>query len=203
MFDCKLYYHSIADRRQIMSEAAKSFDSNSSSTTLKETRIDNRIECSASLPPKKSTHKVPLQRQDSVDQSQNISNNNQDVSISVIFLFVYRRSSNRSFQCIVVLSQEPLFDTSDLASLKSDCDINRPTSPMGRYGSVEISLLYDAPMRKMTVHVIQARGIPCHKGQPTHTQVSCHPPFNSLQLHNLSSKFQEYARFESIQLNAQ
>lgn len=79
-------------------------------------------------------------------------------------------------QCIVVLSQEPLFDTSDLASLKSDIDINRPQSPlstMGRYGSVEISLLYDAPMRKMTVHVLQARGIPCRdKGQPTHTQVS-------------------------------
>lgn len=44
---------------------------------------------------------------------------------------------------------------------------------MGRFGSVEISLLYDAPMRKMTVHVLQARGIPCRdKGQPTHTQVS-------------------------------
>lgn len=78
-------------------------------------------------------------------------------------------------QCIVVLSQEPLFDTSDLASLKSDMDINRsqsPSSTIGRYGSVEISLLYDAPMRKMTVHVLQARGIPCRdKGQPTHTQV--------------------------------
>lgn len=82
-------------------------------------------------------------------------------------------------QCIVVLSQEPLFDTSDLASLKSDIDLNRPQSPsstMGRYGSVEISLLYDAPMRKMTVHVLQARGIPCRdKGQPTHTQVSIPP----------------------------
>lgn len=45
---------------------------------------------------------------------------------------------------------------------------------MGRYGSVEISLLYDAPMRKMTVHVLQARGIPCRdkQSQPTHTQVS-------------------------------
>lgn len=42
---------------------------------------------------------------------------------------------------------------------------------MGRYGSVEISLLYDAPMRKMTVHVLQARGIPCRDKLPTHTQV--------------------------------
>lgn len=75
-----------------------------------------------------------------------------------------------------MLSQEPLFDTSDLASLKSDYDLHRPQSPssiVGRYGSVEISLLYDAPMRKMTVHVLQARGIPCRdKGQITHTQVS-------------------------------
>lgn len=60
-----------------MSDAAKSFDSNSSSTTLKETRIDNRIECSSSLTSKKF-HKMALQRQDSIDQ--NISNNNQDVS---------------------------------------------------------------------------------------------------------------------------
>lgn len=76
-------------------------------------------------------------------------------------------------QCIVVLSQEPLFDTSDLKSLKSDMDPSRPQSPgMGRYGSVEISLLYDAPMRKMTVHVLQARGIPSRdQGQQTHTQV--------------------------------
>lgn len=86
------------------------------------------------------------------------------------------------------MSQEPLFDTSDLASLKSDIDINRsqsPSSTMGRYGSVEISLLYDAPMRKMTVHVLQARGIPCRdKGQPTHTQVSRNknfPPGNQMK----------------------
>lgn len=67
------------DRRLIMSDAAKSFDSNSSSTTLKETRIDNRIECSNSLPSKKF-HKMALQRQDSIDHTANISNNNQDVS---------------------------------------------------------------------------------------------------------------------------
>lgn len=76
----------------------------------------------------------------------------------------------------MVLSQEPLFDTSDLKSLKSEIDTNRPESPpndmLPRYGSVEISLLYDAPMRKMTVHVIQARGIPSREsGQQTHTQV--------------------------------
>lgn len=79
-----------------------------------------------------------------------------------------------TLQCIVVLSQEPLFDTSDLKSLKSETGTNRaqtPLSTMGRYGSVEISLLYDAPMRKMTVHVLQARGIPSGD-KPTHTQVN-------------------------------
>lgn len=60
--------------------------------------------------------------------------------------------------------------------MKSDngMEVNRPESPsICKYGSVEISLLYDAPMRKMTVHVIQARGIPSRDGgQQTHTQVS-------------------------------
>lgn len=86
-------------------------------------------------------------------------------------------------QCIVVLSQEPFFDTSDLQSIKSDADIGHnnlhPASPLlgdgaqlGRSGTIEVSLLYDAPMRKMTVHVIQARGIPSRDGaQQTHTQV--------------------------------
>ncbi|KAL1501992.1 hypothetical protein ABEB36_007207 [Hypothenemus hampei] len=41
-----------------------------------------------------------------------------------------------------------------------------------RCGHLEIALLYDAPMRKMTVHVLQARDIPSKdRGQPTNTQV--------------------------------
>lgn len=95
-----------------------------------------------------------------------------------------------------MLSQEPLFDTSDLASLKSDCDLHRPQSPsstIGRYGTVEISLLYDAPMRKMTVHVLQARGIPCRdKGQITHTQVS-YSPKTPISIHCLSQIEQFYS----------
>ncbi|GAB0088319.1 synaptotagmin-14 [Sergentomyia squamirostris] len=40
------------------------------------------------------------------------------------------------------------------------------------YGSVEIALLYDAPMRKMTVHVLQARDIPLRgASQVTYTQI--------------------------------
>uniref|UniRef100_A0A1B0D0I2 Uncharacterized protein n=1 Tax=Phlebotomus papatasi TaxID=29031 RepID=A0A1B0D0I2_PHLPP len=46
------------------------------------------------------------------------------------------------------------------------------TPTTSSYGSVEIALLYDAPMRKMTVHVLQARDIPIRgPGQVTYTQI--------------------------------
>lgn len=46
------------------------------------------------------------------------------------------------------------------------------TQLVNKCGHLEIALLYDAPMRKMTVHVLQARNIPSRdRGQPTHTQV--------------------------------
>lgn len=70
---------------------------------------------------------------------------------------------------------EPLFDTSDLKSLKSELDLNpqSPTASLLERGlcSLEIALLYDAPMRKMTVHVLQCRGIPTREKTSTHTQV--------------------------------
>lgn len=70
---------------------------------------------------------------------------------------------------------EPLFDTSDLKSLKSELDLipQSPTASLLDRGpsSLEIALLYDAPMRKMTVHVLQARGIPSREKTTTHTQV--------------------------------
>lgn len=70
-------------------------------------------------------------------------------------------------QCIVdVQEQEPLFDTSDLKSLKSELEL----SPLPQ-ASLEISLQYDAPMRKMTVHVLQARGVPSKGKATTHSQV--------------------------------
>lgn len=58
----------------------KSFESNTT-TTLKETRIDNGIviERSNSLTSKK--YPKPFYRQDSTDQTSTISNNNQDVNI--------------------------------------------------------------------------------------------------------------------------
>lgn len=45
-------------------------------------------------------------------------------------------------------------------------------------GLLEIALLYDAPMRKMTVHVLQARNILPNKDKPAqliHTQVRYNP----------------------------
>lgn len=68
------------DRRLLIPEI-KSFDSQSTSTTLKETHIDNRIERNNSLTSKKSPK--PFYRQDSTDQTSTFShnnNNNQDVS---------------------------------------------------------------------------------------------------------------------------
>lgn len=77
-----------------MSDASKSLDSNSTSTTLKETRIDNRIERSNSLTSKK-LHKLSLHRQDSIYQTPNITDNtNQDVSSSIFLKSVKNTTPN-------------------------------------------------------------------------------------------------------------
>jgi hypothetical protein len=56
---------------------------------------------------------------------------------------------------------EPLFDTSDLKSLKSELDLNpqSPTASLLERGmsSLEVSLLYDAPMRKMSEWKFQTK----------------------------------------------
>ncbi|XP_058832479.1 synaptotagmin-16 isoform X2 [Topomyia yanbarensis] len=88
--------------------------------------------------------RLPVQHQDSLEDVPDI-NSNQD---------------------------EPLFDTSDLKSLKSDTGTigpgpESPTSTSSPNGVLEVSLLYDAPMRKMTVHVLQARGIPSRSSAST------------------------------------
>lgn len=71
--------------------------------------------------------------------------------------------------------QEPLFDNSETKSIKSDFDLNlqSPTASLLERGGtfIEIALLYDAPMRKMTVHVLQCRGIPTRDKSTTHSQV--------------------------------
>ncbi|XP_065167737.1 synaptotagmin-16-like isoform X2 [Atheta coriaria] len=73
-------------------------------------------------------------------------------------------NSNRD--CIVVMGEG---EGSELVS----CVGSEPEAQLlSKCGHLEIALLYDAPMRKMTVHVLQARDIPSRdRGQPTHTQV--------------------------------
>lgn len=67
-------------------------------------------------------------------------------------------------------------ENSELVScIGSEVEANNHHSTMpvnNKCGHLEVALLYDAPMRKMTVHVLQARDIPSRdRGQPTHTQV--------------------------------
>nr|XP_036223921.1 synaptotagmin-14 isoform X1 [Bactrocera oleae] len=131
----------------------------SASSSLKESRIDNR----ADLPKTSSNSSsgryqkisTTSARQDSLDDVPDLHSNNNNI----------HNSSNNNNE------DEPLFDTSDLRSIKSD-DTSVQNQFYGKSGSIEISLLYDAPMRKMTVHVMQARGLPTlGNGQTTHTQV--------------------------------
>ncbi|GJQ66247.1 putative protein kinase C conserved region 2 [Trypoxylus dichotomus] len=79
-------------------------------------------------------------------------------------------NSNRD--CIVVMTTES--ENSELVScIGSETEANNhSTMNPNKCGLLEVALLYDAPMRKMTVHVLQARDIPSRdRGQPTHTQV--------------------------------
>ncbi|XP_068083760.1 synaptotagmin-14 [Anabrus simplex] len=67
--------------------------------------------------------------------------------------------------CIVVLPQEQLFDVTDLQS-------DQESHLVSKCGHLEVAFAYDAPIRKMTVRVLQARDIPARdRGGATHTQV--------------------------------
>lgn len=47
-----------------------------------------------------------------------------------------------------------------------------PAAPVCACGQIEVAFAYDAPMRHMTVHLLQARDIPARdRGGSTHTQV--------------------------------
>lgn len=47
-------------------------------------------------------------------------------------------------------------------------------------GQLEVAFAYDAPMRNMTIHLLQARDIPAKdRGGSTHTQVR-HEPFTAI-----------------------
>ncbi|KAG8232000.1 hypothetical protein J437_LFUL010260 [Ladona fulva] len=48
-----------------------------------------------------------------------------------------------------------------------------PTPLVSKCGHLEVAFAYDAPLRKMSVHILQARGIPARdRGGATHTQPS-------------------------------
>ncbi|CAH0551818.1 unnamed protein product [Brassicogethes aeneus] len=77
-------------------------------------------------------------------------------------------NSNRD--CIVVMNPDSE-DKSELLSCGVGSELAE-SAVISKCGHLEIALLYDAPMRKMTVHVLQARDVPSRdRGQPTHTQV--------------------------------
>lgn len=129
---------SLTDRRLIMPET-KSFDSNSTTTTLKETRIDNRIERSSSLSSRKY-QKMPIVRQTSIDHAPDVSNNNQDV--------IY---NNSNFNC-------PLLSFCRLTIISVYCGfVTRAAIRYQRFDFIEIrhgsestkfTIIDDGPLRQ-------------------------------------------------------
>ncbi|KAG5879121.1 hypothetical protein JTB14_031668 [Gonioctena quinquepunctata] len=80
-----------------------------------------------------------------------------------------RFDNNTNTDCIVVMNPEG-DERNDVLSCVGCFETETPEE--SKIGHLEIALLYDAPMRKMTVHVLQARDIPTRdRGQLTHTQV--------------------------------
>ncbi|XP_074042275.1 synaptotagmin 14 isoform X2 [Leptinotarsa decemlineata] len=76
---------------------------------------------------------------------------------------------NINTDCIVVMNPDAE-ERNDVLSCGGISDSE--TQVLSKIGHLEIALLYDAPMRKMTVHVLQARDIPTRdRAQLTHTQV--------------------------------
>ncbi|CAH1121855.1 unnamed protein product [Ceutorhynchus assimilis] len=97
-------------------------------------------------------------------------------------------STNKNRDCIVVMNpdcEDRPIDVHQDDTITISCEVAAATGvidqeqdegPINRLankcGYLEVALLYDAPMRKMTVHVLQARDIPSRdRGQPTNTQV--------------------------------
>ncbi|KAJ8963779.1 hypothetical protein NQ317_008067 [Molorchus minor] len=81
--------------------------------------------------------------------------------------------NNSNRDCIVVMNNEGEERTDLMSCGRPDPE----TQLVSRCGHLEIALLYDAPMRKMTVHVLQARDIPSRdRGQPTHSSFQGYIP---------------------------
>lgn len=63
--------------------------------------------------------------------------------------------------------QEQLYDITDLQS-------EQESSLISKCGHIEVAFAYDAPTRKMTVRVLQARDVPTkERGGSQNTQVRC------------------------------
>ncbi|XP_063231633.1 synaptotagmin-14 isoform X2 [Bacillus rossius redtenbacheri] len=77
-------------------------------------------------------------------------------------------AASNNQDCVVTLPQEQLFDVTDLQSEFGD----QESHLVSRCGHLEVAFAYDAPIRKMTVRVLQARDIPAKdRGGASNTQV--------------------------------
>ncbi|PSN34690.1 Synaptotagmin-16 [Blattella germanica] len=77
-------------------------------------------------------------------------------------------STSQHFTDSINNQDEQLFDVTDLQSAFGD----QESHLVSKCGHLEVAFAYDAPMRKMTVRVLQARDIPARdRGGATHTQV--------------------------------
>lgn len=97
--------------------------------------------------------------------NENIDDNNQDVSwLPDPKKKLLRNISNLFYKTL----QQDIFDVTDLQDEFGDAEYNSKSL----YGSLEVAFAYDAPMRKMTIHVLQGRDIPGKdRGGVTNTQV--------------------------------
>ena len=74
----------------------------------------------------------------------------------------------------MVVPQEGLYDEPDLrpSAAPTDTNVSSETQLVSKCGHLEVAFAYDAPMRKMTVRVLQARDIPTRdRGGSANTQV--------------------------------
>lgn len=141
---CSSTTSSVGDKQGLSSTkvTAEINNSHRSPNNLRETKIDNQ---------NGEFHNV--------DKYQSVDTNSKNLQHNV--------QNTNSRDCIVLMNTEA-DGTEVLSCIESEAE----THLVNKCGHLEIALLYDAPMRKMTVHVLQARDIPSRdRGQPTHTQV--------------------------------
>ncbi|XP_068895745.1 synaptotagmin-16 isoform X2 [Tenebrio molitor] len=110
-----------------------------------------------------NNHGIPTDLRETKIDNQGIDYQKTEMSSTIVQTDI---NSNRD--CIVVMNTDNEERNELMCCIRSEPE----TQLVNKCGQLEIALLYDAPMRKMTVHVLQARDIPSRdRGQPTHTQV--------------------------------